>query len=81
LRNLSVGDEETAQNMAISNTEKDWSYYPKWDELQLLLRNVSKEDIAKEYFDFYVLLETRYSLVEFVFLTVNCVHNALFGLP
>jgi hypothetical protein len=55
LRNLSVGDEEKLHRIWqvwFSKTEEDLRYYPTWDGLQLLLRNVGKEDVAKKYFDF-----------------------------
>jgi hypothetical protein len=35
-----------------SEAKEDWRYYPTWEGLELLLRNVGKEDVAKEYFDF-----------------------------
>jgi hypothetical protein len=54
LRNSNIDDEEKLLRIWqvwFSKTEK-LNYYPTWYGLQLLLRNVGKEDVAKEYFDF-----------------------------
>jgi hypothetical protein len=55
LRNSNVDNEEKLNiiwQLWCSKTEKYLKYDPSWDGLQLLLEDVGKEQIAKEYFDF-----------------------------